>query len=181
MSRMPELASETVGVMGSGLEAHDTLAMQVGQLLARLAVNLLTGGGDGVMRSVSRAFVEAKPRRGISIGILPCGEQGPLTLKRGYPNEFVQLAICTHLPHGGERGGEMTSRNHINVLSSSAIVALPGAAGTASEVRLAVEYEKPVIIFAPVEQVKHFTASVRRTQSIDEVERFLRSVLPPSS
>jgi len=37
------------------------------------------------------------------------------------------------------------SRNHINILSATVIVALPGGPGTASEVRLAVGYGRPII------------------------------------
>jgi predicted Rossmann-fold nucleotide-binding protein len=54
------IAEQTVGVMGSGTHEHDALGREIGQLLARLGVNLLTGGGPGVMTSVSRAFVQGR-------------------------------------------------------------------------------------------------------------------------
>jgi hypothetical protein len=41
------LAEQTVGVLGSGTDEHDELASPVGELLAELGVNLLTGGEDG--------------------------------------------------------------------------------------------------------------------------------------
>jgi uncharacterized protein (TIGR00725 family) len=121
---MAVLASQTVGVMGSGDECHEFLARGLGQLLARHEVNLLTGGG-GVMEAVSRAFIEARRGTGICIGIIPCNEADPCAPKPGYPNRFVELPIYTHLPYSGDRGKERLSRNHINVLSCDAIVALP--------------------------------------------------------
>ena len=144
---MTQLASRTVCVIGSGTDPHTALAQQVGRLLARLEVNLLTGGGAGVMEAVSKAFVEAEPARGITIGILPCDSGGAASLPPGDPNPFVQLAIRTHLSDRGEQGELPTSRNHINVLTADAIVALPGGPGTASELRLAETYRKPVIRF----------------------------------
>src|SRR5919109_2725604 len=96
----PVLSHQTVGVMGSGTFEHDALAREVGELLARLAVNLLTGGGRGVMTSVSRAFVQARRGAGVCIGVIPCFSEADRSRpKDGYPNRFVELVICTHLPH----------------------------------------------------------------------------------
>lgn len=178
------LALKTVGVMGSGSDEHEALARGTGQLLAALQVNLLTGGGRGVMRSVSRAYTAALPRRGICIGIIPCevGDRG--TPKEGYPNEFVQLPIYTHLPFSGDRGKDDRSRNHINVLSCDAVIALPGGAGTATEVSLATDYGTPVVVYAlDPGAVAHFPGSVRRATTLDEVVRFLAEngvEVPPS-
>jgi uncharacterized protein (TIGR00725 family) len=169
------LADVTIGVLGSGTDEHDGLARDVGILLAELSVNLLTGGGRGVMRAVSRAFTQAQRERGICIGIIPClSERERARPKDGYPNEFVELAIYTHLPHSGTRGKDDLSRNHINVLSSAALVALPGGDGTASEVALAVEYQKPVIAYSwDAKLVEHFPMSVTRAARLDEVRDFL--------
>jgi uncharacterized protein (TIGR00725 family) len=169
------LSDVTIGVIGSGTDAHDGLAHGVGTLLAELGVNLLTGGGGGVMRAVSRAFTEAPRERGICIGIIPClSERERAEPKHGYPNEFVELSINTHLPHTGLRGRDDLSRNHINVLSCAALVALPGESGTASEVSLAVDYQRPVIAYASdPAQVEHFAASVQRVTSLDQVRTFL--------
>ena len=126
---MPQLAEVTIGVMGSGKDEHCDLAEPLGSLLAELGVNLLTGAGGGVMTSVSRAFVQSPQRRvGICIGIVPCRSEGDRASPRdGYPNEFVELPIMTHLPLSGPHGCEDLSRNHINILSSAGIIALPGA------------------------------------------------------
>jgi uncharacterized protein (TIGR00725 family) len=169
------LAGPTVGVMGSGTEGYEELASGVGALLARLGVNLLTGAGNGVMRSVSRAFTQAERRRGICIGVVPCfSERQRGKPKDGYPNEFVELAIYTHLPYSGEHGTDDLSRNHINVLSCDAIVALPGGRGTASELILANEYRKPAIVYSPdMDVVQWFPQSVPRTATLEGVRKFL--------
>jgi uncharacterized protein (TIGR00725 family) len=169
------LADRTVGVLGSGSEEHTALAEEVGALLARLGVNLLTGAGSGVMMSISRAFTQAPRACGICIGIVPCSPDDPAVPKAGYPNPFVELPIYTHLPKSGEEGTSDLSRNHINVLSSAALIALPGGAGTVSEVELALRYGKPVIVYAPDERLaRAFPSGVRRSATIQEVEDFLR-------
>ncbi len=174
------LSDRTVGVMGSGSEHHASLAVSLGELLAGLEVNLLTGGGGGVMEAVSRAFVSARRGRGICIAIIPCSEVDAGTAKDGYPNRFVELPIYTHLPHSGIRGQESLSRNHINVLTSAAIVALPGGPGTASEVSLAVRYRKPIVIFSPDRtQVAHFSTAAPRAATLQDVARFLEQHIRP--
>jgi len=173
------LARHTVGVFGSGTSGHDEYADPVGVLLAESGVNLLTGGGRGVMTAVSRAFTQFAGPRGLCIGIIPCaGENDRVTPKAGYPNEFVELAIYTHLPRSGPQGTDDLSRNHINVLSSNAIIALPGGAGTAAEVTLAIRYRKPVIVYSPdVRLAREFPQNVSRVGTIEEVRQFLASCL----
>ena len=171
----PVVARQTVGVMGSGTDEHDALAREIGELLARFGVNLLTGGGRGVMTSVSRAFVQAPGRRGVCIGIIPCSSESQRAKhKEGYPNPYVELPIYTHLPHSGSRGKDDLSRNHINILTSVVVIALPGEEGTASEVSLAVDYERPVIAYSPqTELIAHFPKPVPRATTLGEVENFL--------
>src|SRR5262249_16811637 len=118
-----------VGVMGSGKKAHFEKASRLGRWLAVEGVHLLTGGGRGVMEAVSRAFYETPDRRGLVIGIIPASETA-VEPKDGYPNHWVEIPIFTHLPLSGGRGTEPLSRNHINVLSSDVLIALPGDAGT---------------------------------------------------
>jgi uncharacterized protein (TIGR00725 family) len=170
----PIVATQTVGVMGSGTNEHDALGRDIGELLAGLGVNLLTGGGRGVMTSVSRAFVQASRNRGVCIGIIPCYSETERSRPRdGYPNQYVELAIYTHLPHSGLRGREDLSRNHINILSSVAVIALPGEHGTVTE-SLAVDYKKPVIAYSRQKHlVEHFSKSVPRATTMREVEEFL--------
>lgn len=168
-----------VGVMGSGVEAHADRARPLGSWLARQGVHLLTGGGGGVMEAVSRAFFEAQDRAGRVIGILPGSvrerARAPLP---GYPNPWVEIPILTHLPLSGTRGTDSLSRNHVNVLSSDVIVALPGGAGTSSEVRLALRYGRPLVAWlesrAEIEDLDPETP-IRST--LPEVQEFVRARL----
>ncbi len=178
---MPVLSQTTIGVIGSGRDAHEDLATELGALLALLGVNLLTGAGGGVMTSVARAFTQAARTTGFSIGIVPCSSEGDRSPKAGYPNEFIELPIYTHLPYSGDLGKSDLSRNHIIVLSSAAIVALPGEAGTASEVDLALQYQKPIVIYSRDHvSVKHFSADAPRVSSIAEVRAFLNALRLPT-
>ena len=165
--------------MGSGTEEHEALARPIGALLADLGVNLLTGGGGGVMRAVSRAFVESRTGTGICVGVLPCASESQrAAMKPGYPNEFVELAISTHLPFSGLHGTHDLSRNHINVLSSQVIVALPGETGTASEARLAVLYKKPIVAFLDERSsIPNLDPTILVVRTIEAVGAFLRTAL----
>lgn len=138
-----------VGVMGSGRVEHGELAEPLGRFLALEGVHLLTGGGGGVMASVSGAFYHVSGRAGLVLGILPgrTGADGRHAPLPGYPNRWVEIAVVTHLDRRGDAGSDPLSRNHLNVLSSHVIVALPGGAGTRSEVELALRYGRPVVAF----------------------------------
>lgn len=135
-----------VGVMGSGTRGWEELSVPLGRWLASCGMHLLTGGGGGVMAAVSRAFVEVSPRRGLCLGILPgAPEREGCPTPEGYPNRWVELAIRTHLPARGGEGERRASRNHLNVLSSDVLIALPGGPGTRSEVELARRYGRPLV------------------------------------
>ena len=127
------------------------------------------------MTSVSRAFVDTRRKCGICIGIIPCLDEEHRDIpKDGYPNEYIELPIYTHLFLSGTMGKDDKSRNHINILSSNAIIALPGGPGTVSEIELALQYNKPIIAFAQNEnKIAHFPKNVRRVYNIKDVESFL--------
>jgi len=163
-----------VGVMGSGHDACPQRSQDLGIFLGRLGVHLLTGGGGGVMAAVSRAFIGVEPRKGLVIGILP-GDPSDGHAPPGYPNPWVELPIRTHLPLSGQRGKEPLSRNHINVLSSDLVIALPGGSGTLSEVELALQYGKPTLAFlhAP-EELPGLPDAVPIFHCIEDLETALR-------
>ncbi len=129
------------------------------------------------MAAVSKSFYETPNRRGLVIGILPCDE----SLKEpraGFPNQWVEIPVLTNLPLSGERGTEPMSRNHINILTSDVIVALPGDAGTGSEVRLAVRYERPIIAFVESDQeIPGLPKSVSISNSLAGVRTFVMTQL----
>ena len=158
------------------------------------------------MAAVSKSFYETPDRRGLVIGILPCDESleqshdggpnpsdggarpkdGYLNPKDGYPSQWLEIPVLTHLPSSGERGTEPMSRNHINVLSLDVIVALPGDAGTLSEVRLAVRYGRPVIAFVESDDesdvesdqgIPGLPKGVPISSSLEEVQTFVLAQL----
>lgn len=183
----PLARRRVVAVIGSGTTA-DPACAEVGHLVATLGVDLLTGGGRGVMEAVSRAFFETAPRDGIVIGVIPATVEPLDALERrdttavsyqlpdGYPNPWVELAIYTHLPDSGREGTRRSSRNHINVLSAAAIVALPGEAGTESEMWLAVQYGVPIVAFGAHREA--LPSGVVHARTLDEVRAFLRDYQP---
>ncbi len=164
-----------VGVMGSGTENHRDRATALGLWLATLDVHLLTGGGGGVMESVCAAFASVEGRKGKIIGILPGGVHGSeYQSMEGYPNRWVEIPIRTHLPLSGIQGTDMASRNHINVLTPDVIVALPGGDGTASEVKLALLYDKPLVAFlSSREDIPGLPQAVYDEPVFDRVKRFV--------
>ena len=167
---------KVVGVMGSGSNEHADLAEPLGKLIASLNAHLLTGGGSGVMTSVSRAFSKSD-RVGLTIGVLPCKKNKPRSPKHGYPNQWIEVPIATHLD-GGQDGHDLRSRNHINILSCDAVVALPGGAGTSSEVSLAVQYGCKVLAYLGASgTIPSLPAQVSIARSRDAVEKFLRDAL----
>ena len=140
------MRQQIVGVMGSGSQAHRARSTQLGTWLGELGVHLLTGGGGGVMASVCEAFARVPGRSGKVIGVLPFWKPESRA-PPGYPNPWIEIVVQTHLPSSGRQGTDDSSRNHVNVLSSDVIIALPGGYGTSSEVRLALRYATPVIAF----------------------------------
>jgi len=172
-----------VGVMGSGTESHTERAQEVGRWLAQEGVHLLTGGGGGVMSAVSQAFAETPERTGMIIGIIPSASDDPCSgPKAGYPNPWVEIPIRTHLPLSGTRGTDPLSRNHINILSSDVLIALPGSAGTASEVSLALQYRRPLVAYLDTRSdIEGLPAEARMESDFQRVQAFVRSCLATSS
>jgi uncharacterized protein (TIGR00725 family) len=166
-----------VGVIGSGTSAHPERSTPLGHWLAKKGVHLLTGGGGGVMAAVSQSFYDTRGRRGSVIGIIPCQESSMDPIP-GYPNQWVEIPIFTHLPLSGTHGTEPLSRNHINILTSDVIVALPGGTGTASEVALAERYQRPLVAFLKsFEEIPGLPGHIKVLSDFDEVCRYVESCL----
>ncbi len=174
MQRLP-----IVGVIGSGEESHAERAFALGEWLATQGTHLLTGGGGGVMQAVSRAFHQVPERRGLVVGIIPGRvESSDYIPQEGYPNPWVELPIFTHLPLSGEQGQEPMSRNHINVLSADLLVALPGGAGTASEVGLALRYQRPLVAYLKsMDEIPGISEAVLVESELEGVQAFVGTFL----
>ena len=168
-----------VGVIGSGTKEWRERTEPFGSWLGHQPAHLLTGGGGGVMTAVCRAFCEISGRKGHTIGILPSQQDDPLCHpKPGYPNPWIEIPIHTHLPLTGHEGTEPQSRNHLTVLSSDIVVAFPGGAGTASEVSLALQYNRPLVAFIEQEgDIPNLSKSVSRMSTLEEIQTFIESFL----
>jgi uncharacterized protein (TIGR00725 family) len=138
-----------VAVFGQGTPIDPDrarLARAVGAMVARLGAHLLTGGGYGVMEAAAEGFVTVEDRAGWSIGIVPRGMDAPFDEPnrdpqgRRYPSSFVEIAIMTPLPPRERAWQNVPARNHINILTADAMIALPGNAGTRNELDMAAHY-----------------------------------------
>jgi hypothetical protein len=130
---------------------------------------------------VSEAFAAVPDRLGRVVGVLPAaGPIGASPDRRaapdGYPNPWVEIPIYTHLHLSGAQGHDPMSRNHINVLSSDVVVALPGGAGTASEVALALRYDRPAIAYVDDRaQIEGLPGAAVIARELSEVQAFVRA------
>ena len=118
------------------------------------------------MEATARAFSQTEGRAGLTLGVLPSSHSCDMPDNRksyqppkGYPNPYIDLAIRTHLHLSASEGMEISSRNHIIILTADIVIALPGGAGTRSEIQLTIEYGKPLIIFDPKGKWKEFEVS----------------------
>jgi uncharacterized protein (TIGR00725 family) len=159
-----------VAVFGQGTPIapeRAEFAREVGAMVARLGAHLLTGGGYGVMEAVAEGFVSVAERAGSSIGIVPREPDGPLDQPnhardgRPYPNDFVEIPIMTPLRPRERDWRKRPARNHINVFTADAIIALPGHAGTRNELDMTAAYrdgsalkpeERGTVLVGPAEE-----------------------------
>ena len=114
-----------VAVVGAGIAGARLRrqAEEVGRLLAKAGVVVLTGGLGGVMEAASRG---ANRAGGLVIGLVP----------EGRANRYVDLVIPTHIGDG---------RNVLIANTASAFVAVGGAYGTLSEIAFALKRRKKVV------------------------------------
>ena len=104
----------------------EQLAQKLGKKLAKVVEILVSGGLNGTMRAVCQGF---KAGGGLTIGILP-------SYNKKDANPFVDIIIPTGLG---------LARNVLVVKSADVVVALPGEAGTLSEMAYCLQFSIPVI------------------------------------
>ena len=104
----------------------EQMAQNLGKNLAKVVDILISGGLSGVMNAVCQGF---KAGDGLNIGIIPGYDKNEA-------NPFVDIVIPTGLG---------LARNVLVVKSADVIVALPGEAGTLSEIAYALQFGIPVI------------------------------------
>lgn len=104
----------------------EEIAQNLGKKLAKVVDILVCGGLSGTMEAVCKGF---KAEGGLSIGIIP-------GYHKNEANPFVDIVIPSGLG---------LARNVLVVKSADIIVALPGEAGTLSEIAYALQFGIPVI------------------------------------
>lgn len=165
-----------IGVMGSHEKEWNELSDPIGQLIAEHGYHLLTGAGGGVMTAVARAFTSVEDREGVNLGIVPTMDyHGEFVEREEYPNPYIEVPILTPLDKKVQNDSNPYSRNHVNVMTSNALIILPGEHGTKNEVSLALMYKKPMILFGPAAAFESFPEQPTRVENIDEVIQFLEA------
>jgi uncharacterized protein (TIGR00725 family) len=160
-------AKIVIGVMGPGEGAtpeENLIAFDLGKAIAREGWVTLTGGRSfGVMDAVMKGAVE---NDGLTIGVLPTDtEKGA--------SENAQIRIVTGMGSG---------RNYLAVLSSHVVVVLGMAAGTASEVALAIKSNKKIILLNQDEITIRFFKNIGSykvlvAKNVDETIKHIKEYL----
>ena len=104
----------------------EQLSHNLGKNLAKVVDILVSGGLSGTMKAVCQGF---KAGGGVTIGIIP-------SYNKKDANEFVDIVIPT---------GIGLARNVLVVKSADVVIALPGSAGTLSEIAYCLQFGIPVI------------------------------------
>ena len=104
----------------------EQIAQNLGKKLAKVVDILVSGGLSGTMKAVCQGF---KAGNGLTIGIIP-------SYNKEDANKYVDIVIPTGLG---------LARNVLVVKSADIVVALPGGAGTLSEIAYCLQFGIPVI------------------------------------
>ena len=155
------MRKRVVGVMGG--HEHDpaveALAEEVGRQIAKRGWILLNGArNEGVMAASAHGAHEAG---GFVVGIHPGDRHNP-DVAPG-----LDLVIFSNVGY---------ARNAINVMSSDAIIALPGGPGTLSEVAYAQTYSIPTVLLG-FDDKGWFGDRVRRAKGVEDAMRMLEGLL----
>ena len=144
-----------MGVIGgrSCTKEVEQIAIKLGKKLAKVVDILVSGGLSGTMEAVSKGF---KSAGGLTLGILP-------GYNKNEANNFVDIAIPTGLG---------LARNVLVVKSADIVVALPGEAGTLSEIAYCLQFGIPVISFNSWD-----IPGVVKTKTIEETIKEVKKIL----
>ena len=104
----------------------EQLAHNLGLELGKVVDILVSGGLQGTMKAVCSGF---RAKGGLTIGIIPGYDKKDA-------NEFVDIVIPTGLG---------LARNVLVVKAADLVIALPGEAGTLSEIAYCLQFGIPVI------------------------------------
>jgi uncharacterized protein (TIGR00725 family) len=122
------MRKKVVSVIGghSCTDKVEQIAHNLGRKLAKVVDILICGGLSGTMKAVCSGF---KTGNGITIGIIP-------SYNKNDANSFVDIVIPSGLG---------LARNVLVVKSADVVVALPGEAGTLSEIAYCIQFGIPVV------------------------------------
>jgi predicted Rossmann-fold nucleotide-binding protein len=142
-----------VAVSGSGApDSHAKEAQFIGGLIAKLGLNLINGGIDGVMFDVTEGFLAAAAKLpggsspGTAIRVIPADPKRVQKAKQLSASLTGAKCIFTELESRSQLGPD--SRNHVLIAAADVVICLPGQEGSKSEARLAKQvYHKPVITY----------------------------------
>lgn len=144
-----------IAVIGHGRPSAEVEAWaeEVGERIAECGAIVVCGGLGGVMAAAARG---AARRQGTSVGILP-----------GYDPRSAAPDLSVVIPTGLGH-----ARNMLVVASGDAVVALPGASGTLSEIGLALTLEKPVVAVRAWSHIEGVHVTDTPRQAVDTAMRF---------
>ncbi len=157
-------------VIGDASPAPEVVSMaeQVGGLLARLGITVISGGLGGVMEGVSRG---ARQAGGLVVGIIPSS-------RLEEANPWCSVVLPTGMGH---------ARNVLTVLAGDFVIAIGGGAGTLSEICFAWIHGRPLLTLAGSggwadrlgdQPLDHRALSeIRRCASLEELEQAILDLL----
>jgi uncharacterized protein (TIGR00725 family) len=134
----------------------ERIAQELGKNLAKVVNILVCGGLSGTMKAVCSGF---KAGGGLTIGIIPGYDKNDA-------NPDVDIVIPTGLG---------LARNVLVVKSADVVVALPGEAGTLSEMAYALQFGIPVISLNSWD-----IKGVIKVKTVDEVIDKIKELLKES-
>jgi uncharacterized protein (TIGR00725 family) len=122
-----------VAVIGASSARDSVLqaAFDTGVEIMKAGFTLICGGRGGVMEASCRGAASiAGKSSGRIVGVLPGYDKNEA-------NPYVDLVIATGIGY---------ARNSIIVSSADAVIAIGGGSGTLSEIALAWQYAKPIVV-----------------------------------
>jgi len=122
-----------IAVIGSSSASDNILnvAFEVGRQIIISGFSIICGGLYGVMEAACRGAVkEAGKDSGRIIGILP-------GTRKEEANPYVDIVITTGMGY---------ARNSIIACAADAVIAVAGGSGTLSELSMAWQYGKPIVV-----------------------------------
>ncbi|MCX5702338.1 MAG: TIGR00725 family protein [Candidatus Omnitrophica bacterium] len=128
------MRKKVVSVIGghSCTNQVEQIAQNLGKKLAKVVDVLICGGLSGTMKAVCKGF---KAGGGLTLGIIPGDDKKDA-------NPFVDIVMPTGLG---------LARNVLVVKTADVVIALPGEAGTLSEIAFCLQFGIPVISLTPLQ------------------------------